>query len=320
MSEIARLYRYKGLLSRGRVMSAAALQAELEISTATFKRDLAKLRDQLHAPIVFDRDRGGYRMEHGEGAAELPGLWFSHDELLALLTIQQMLSKLEPTILASTLRPIQDRLSDLMRQHGLENRDLSQRIILLSTRKRTLAPHAFETLAAATMTRKRIRLTHLNRQSGTTLEREVSPQRLVYYDDNWYLDAWCHLREGLRSFSVDAIDQLAVVDANATEVSPEVIDAQMGAGYGIFSGAHTIWATLKFSPKRSQWVSREIWHPQQQSTTEADGSFILSVPYSDDRELVGDILWFGPDVEVLAPPELKAKVQKTLLAAIGGYI
>jgi predicted DNA-binding transcriptional regulator YafY len=62
---------------------------------------------------------------------------------------------------------------------------------------------------------------------------------------------------------------------------------------------------LKFAPKRSQWVSREVWHPEQQSTTEADGSFVLSIPYSDDRELVGDILRFGPDVEVLSPPSLK---------------
>jgi predicted DNA-binding transcriptional regulator YafY len=60
MSEIARLYRYKGLLSRRSAMSAAAIQAELEILPANFKRDIAKLRDQLHVPIVFDRDLGGY--------------------------------------------------------------------------------------------------------------------------------------------------------------------------------------------------------------------------------------------------------------------
>jgi predicted DNA-binding transcriptional regulator YafY len=320
MSEIARLYKYKGLLARGRVMSASALQAELEISSATLKRDLAKLRDQLHVPIVFDRDRGGYRMEQDAEKAELPGLWFSHDELLALLTIQQLLSKLEPTVLASTLRPIQGRFNELMRLHGLEAQDVTQRLVLLNTRKRMLPPKAFETVASATMNRKRLRITHLNRQTSTTLEREVSPQRLVYYDDNWYLDAWCHLREGLRCFSVDAIAGSTVLDHEAKEVAFAVIEAQMGAGYGIFSGAHTTWVTLKFSPKRAQWVSREIWHPDQRSTTEADGSFILSVPFSDDRELVGDILWFGPDVEVLSPPELKAKVQRQLLAAIAGYV
>ena len=320
MSEIARLYRYKGLLSRRGAISASAIQAELEISPATFKRDIAKLRDQLHVPIIFDRDLGGYRMEQGHTDSELPGLWFSHDELLALLTIQQLLSQLEPTVLAVTLKPLKERLSELMDKHGLEHQDVAKRILILNTHKRMLAPRMFEVLAAATMARQRIKISHLNRQTSQIAEREVSPQRLVHYNDNWYLDAWCHLRNDLRSFSVDAIEKLVVMETPATEVPQEKIDAEMSAGYGIFSGASTQWAKLKFSPKRSQWVSREVWHPDQESMTEADGSFVLAIPYSDDRELVGDILRFGPDVEVLAPQVLKSKVQNTLLAAIGRYV
>ena len=320
MSEIARLYRYRSLLSRSGAISAADLQAELEISAATFKRDIAKLRDQLHVPIVFDRDRGGYCLEGDSTGDELPGLWFSYDELLALLTIQQLLSQIEPTVLAATLRPLKARLSELMGHHGLEQHDIAGRILMLNAKKRILPPRAFEVLAAATVSRKRIAMTHLNWQSGTRLQREVSPQRLVYYQENWYLDAWCHLRESLRSFSLDAIEDLTVMKEPALEVSQEEIDATMSVGYGIFSGAQTLWAKLKFSPLRSQWVSREIWHPQQRSTTESDGSFVLSIPYSDDRELVGEILRFGPDVEVLGPHELKAKVQKNLLAAISRYM
>jgi predicted DNA-binding transcriptional regulator YafY len=143
---------------------------------------------------------------------------------------------------------------------------------------------------------------------------------LVYDQENWYVDAWCHLRERLRSFSFDAIEDLAVMKEAALEEPQEEIDATMSIGYGIFSEAQTLWAKLKFSPLRSHWVSREIWHPQQRSTTESDGSFVLSIPYSDDRELVGEMLRFGPDVEVLGPQELKAEVQKNLLAAISRYM
>ena len=67
MSEVARLYRYRSLLVNLRVVSAARMIQELEISPATFKRDLAKLRDQLHVPIVFDRELGGYLRRHAQG-------------------------------------------------------------------------------------------------------------------------------------------------------------------------------------------------------------------------------------------------------------
>ncbi len=320
MSEVARLYKYKGLLSGRGVMSAASIQAELEISAATFKRDIAKLRDQLHVPIVFDRDLGGYRIEQGHTDNELPGLWFSHDELVALLTIQQLISQLEPTLLAATLKPIQGRLTQLMSEHGLGAQDVAKRILMLPAKKRAMPPKLFQAVATATMTGKRITISHHNRHTATSSAREVSPVRLVHYRDNWYLDAWCHLRDDLRSFAVDAIEGLDVLDTAAKEVAKEDLDLRMGAGYGIFTGEQRAWATLKFSPQRSQWVAREVWHPDQQSRTDADGSFVLSIPYSDDRELVGDILRFGPEVEVLAPQSLRTKVQNTLLATVGRYI
>jgi predicted DNA-binding transcriptional regulator YafY len=55
-------------------------------------------------------------------------------------------------------------------------------------------------------------------------------------------------------------------------------------------------------------VKAEEWHPEQKATLHKDGSYTLEVPYSDDRELLGDILLFGPDVEVVGPKALRDKV------------
>ena len=77
---------------------------------------------------------------------------------------------------------------------------------------------------------------------------------------------------------------------------------------------------LKFTKERARWVERETWHPLQESHTEPDGSYVLSVPYSDDREILGDIMRFGADVQVLEPKELRSKVQKGFLAAAAKYV
>ena len=91
-------------------------------------------------------------------------------------------------------------------------------------------------------------------------------------------------------------------------------------GYGIFAGKPKAWAQLRFTPERARWVAGEQWHPQQESRTLDDGSYELSVPYSDDRELVGDILRYGPDVQVLGPKILRQRIQQRLLAAVGKYV
>jgi predicted DNA-binding transcriptional regulator YafY len=320
MSEVVRLYQYKGLLSGRRAMSAEDIMAKLEISRATLKRDLAKLRDQLHVPIEFDRDRGGYYLAGGHTDSELPGMWFSQQEILALVTMQHLLSQLEPGLLGPKLKPLQERLGQLMEKHGLNSQDVAKRVRIVHAGKRLVAPQSFEAVATATMARKRLKIQHFNRQSGKTLEREISPQRLVHYRDNWYVDAWCHLRDDLRSFSVDAISGIEVMESKAKEVAVKTVDEALAAGYGIFGGTPKAWAVLKFTPERARWVKGESWHPMQESHEETDGSYVLSVPYSDDREITGDIMRFGGDVQVLAPPELRSKVQKALLDAVGRYV
>ena len=320
MSEVVRLYRYKSLLSASRAVSAKSLMAALEISPATLKRDIAKLRDQLHVPIEFNRELGGYQMEPGHADTELPGLWFSQEEILALVTIQQLLEQLEPGLLGAKLKPLKERLSELMDKNGLTSQDVAKRIRIVNAGKRIVIAKSFEAVAAATLARKRLNIFHFSRQNGKTTEREVSPQRLVHYRDNWYLDAWCHLRDDIRSFSIDAITRLEVLETAAKEVAAKRIDEAVGAGYGIFGGAPKAWATLKFTPERARWVAGESWHPMQESSFDADGSYLLSFPYADDRELIGDIMRFGSDVQVMAPAALRTKVQKGFLEAAAKYV
>ena len=316
MSEIARLYKYRELLGSRRAMSASELIAKQEISAATFKRDMAKLRDQFGLPIVFDRELRGYRLEKTDDRAELPGLWFSADEMLALLGMQQMLTELAPGWLGSKLKPLEARLRALLARHGVQAEQLPQRIRISQARKRRMPPTNFEVIAAATLARKQLHIGHRNRESGELIARTVSPQHVVHYRDNWYLQAWCHLRKALRSFALDAIESCELTDSPAQEVDSETLHRELQGSYGIFGGQPTAWASLRFAADVAPLVAREQWHPDQKGHMEPDGSYVLQVPYSDERELVRDVLRYGDEVEVLGPESLRLAVSKTLRAAL----
>ena len=312
MSEIDRLYSYRTLLTGRRAVPRDEILNKLEISQATFKRDLAKLRDRLNIPVVFDRDLGGYRLDNTDTRQELPGLWFSQDEVLALLTIQNMLEQLEPGLLGPKLKPLQKRLDDMLTGQGMNSETFSQRVRLVHAGKRRLKLKCFELVAKATLERKQIMIQHFNRQTGKTVERIISPQKLVHYRDNWYVDAWCHLRKEVRSFAVDAITEGEQLDVDAKELDADQLRASMQSGYGIFGGAVKGWAKLKFTPERARWVKHEEWHPDQKGHEELDGSYVLEIPYSDERELVGDILRHGSDVEVLTPTSVRTITAKII--------
>lgn len=147
----------------------------------------------------------------------------------------------------------------------------------------------------------------------------MSPQRLVRYKENWYLDAWCHQRNAVRTFSVDALRSVAVLESLAIEVPESELQAILASGYGIYAGKSVTWAVLRFSVFQARWTSSEVWHAQQRSHWDADGRYVLEIPYSSPGELVMDVLKYGADVEVLSPPELRAEVATRLREAVAVY-
>lgn len=299
---IDRLLEEHGLVTRQRFLDA------LNVSPATFKRDLEYMRDRLHAPIAWNADRQGYEFTVPDGVSppyQLPGLWFNQSEIFALLTMQQLLAGLDPGLLASHVAPLRSRLESLLEKGNVDAAEVNKRIRILAQAARPAKSAVFEVIAHGVLRRTRLQFRYQARSTGETTQREVSPQRLVHYRDNWYLDAWCHTRDDLRTFSVDAISAAAPLDARAKSIDDATLDRRLGSGYGIFSGEKVEWASLRFTPQRARWVAQERWHPEQRGRLEPDGAYVLEVPYADPRELMMDILKFGADVDVLGPPSLR---------------
>ena len=280
------------------------------------------VRDRLNAPIEWDRERRGYRFAGDAadvGRYQLPGLWFNPSEIRALLTMQHLLADLQPGLLEPHVKPLLARLRALLGSGEHSADEIERRIRILHLGARAVQMPHFEQVASAVLDRKRLDIVYRSRGSDQTTSREISPQRLVHYRENWYVDAWCHLRNDVRSFAVDAIRRARPVDKAAKTVPDGELDEILASGYGIFSGRASAWATLRFSAERARWVGAEQWHPQQKGRFEPDGSYVLELPYADPRELVMDILRHGPEVEVLEPAELRREVKRQLEAAAVRY-
>ena len=260
LSKLDELYRLHRLLEGQRTgLSRAVLIGEHGFARSTLARYIAELRDKLGAPLIHDPERGGYRYDTADGSHPLPGLWFSANELLALVTLKHLLANLEPGLLDDHLRPLQARIDRLLESNHLGTGEAAQRIRILSMAARRKNPRHFQAAAHAVLQRHRLRIGYFNR------ERELA------------------------------------------------------ASYGIFAGRPVATAVLRFMPKRARWVAEETWHPQQQGRWLGDGRYELRVPYSDDRELLMDILKYGPDVEVVSPQNLRAAVKSQIEAAVGQY-
>jgi len=115
------------------------------------------------------------------------------------------------------------------------------------------------------------------------------------------------------------VEHVHALDTSAKELSDKELDDYYADAYGIFSGKAKHTARLKFTPKAARWVAYEQWHPRQNGQYEIDGGYVLEIPYSDPRELIMDILKYGPDVEVIAPEALRKQIAVQLQQARERY-
>ncbi len=320
MDRTERFYKIELLIRNRGGVNFKTLLGELEVSPATLKRDLQYLRERMDAPIVYDRDGDAYRFAavaaSRPASHELPGVWFSEQEIHALLTMHHLIAGLDADgVLSRHLQPMQDKLNGMLGANAQESRQMMKRVRILSAAARPVPSRHFELVGGALQRRQRLRLRYQTRSTGTRSEREVSPLRLVHYRSTWYLDAWCHRADALRRFALDAIEHAELLEQRAKEVAMKTVEAELDGGYGIFSGKAAHWATLLFDAGAAQWVANETWHPEQQGRWRGDGRYELHLPCADGTELVMDVLRYAGQVEVLADAPLRDAFRARLTGA-----
>jgi predicted DNA-binding transcriptional regulator YafY len=175
MAQMDRIYRIDHLIRERKVVPFEELRRDLEVSRATLKRDIMFMRDRFNAPIVYDRDRGGYCLGPAGygGQYALPGLWFNDREVLALLTMHRMLVDLDTGgILGPHIQPLVERLKSLMDTASHSADEIMKRVRLIPAHNRPVAPSCFEVVGSALVSRKRLEIAYYTRSRNARSVRE----------------------------------------------------------------------------------------------------------------------------------------------------
>lgn len=317
-----KFHRYNDLLrilkSRRLPIKLADLAEKMECDKATVKRIVSEMRDFLDAPILSNRT--GYQLDASRSDSfELPGVWFSSGELVALLTMQQVLSGVREGVLADEFNELRQRIDKLLANRKIGSAHLAKKVRALMHGIRGKNVRSFPIVADALAREQQLQFTYHRRDNNQSEQRHVSPQQLLYYRGNLYLQAWCHQRKELRSFALERMHDCALINEPIRAVDTAVIEKAIGAGYGIFSGPAENTAVLRFKVPAAHWIEDEIWHEQQQQHWLTDGRLELRVPYGNPTELLMDILRHGADVEVVSPASLRKAVTQKLQQALTQY-
>ncbi|HET9649009.1 MAG TPA: WYL domain-containing protein [Microlunatus sp.] len=143
---------------------------------------------------------------------------------------------------------------------------------------------------------RRLDLTYDVASRAETTRRQVDPLRLFVLEGASYLDAWCYLAGGLRTFRLDRMAAVEVTEIDAEPHPDVVLEDLSGGWYASLAGAPLV--TLELQPW-ANWVAE--YYPTESATVRPDGKVIVALRVSDPAWLTGLLLRLGGGARVVAP-------------------
>jgi predicted DNA-binding transcriptional regulator YafY len=276
-----------------------SLKDELEVSERTAYRYLRTLQTALF-PINYDRNKGSYVFDEGYSLSK-PNLTL--EEALALNLAKKTLGNLG-TGMEKSIASIEEKLS-------LKKQDLPKHIVL---KAKGLPPDVEKHLSIihrAINNYQRVELIYKSLHADEVTVRKVDPYYLYFADDFWHLKGYCHLRQGFRTFALDRIQSLNVLNEHfiPENISPE---EEVSGAFGVMVDQEPVEVVLRFDKEIKPYILRTKWHESQKEKEPKDGRIEVKFNVNGLDEIRQWIYKWLPYVEVISPKSLRKIVKKEL--------
>ena len=297
-------------------VKAAEFAEEFGVSERTIHRYMGML-DELGIPIYSERGPyGGFSLVRGY---KLPPLIFTAEEATVLYLganlIKEVWGKSYRDAASSATAKLDNVLPDeLLRQVSRAQ----EALVVTGLHRFDYSPweHFLDELRRCIEDRRGVHLVYYALSRQETAEREVDPYALVHQWGVWYLVGHCHLRGEMRTFRVDRIQALRVLETNFVKPADFSVREYMARAFEPPEPVYEI--EVRFDPPVAPSVREE--HADWRHLTEnADGSVTVAFVSSELDWPASFVLRYGEAATVIRPPELVDKVKAKIEAIAARY-
>lgn len=309
------MLRIHQVVDAGSFPNATFLARELEVSTKSIQRDLEFMRDRLNLPLAYNGSRFGYY--YTEEVSSFPTLHITEGELAALVIAEKALQQYRGTQfekpLLSAIRKIEQSLPNTI---SLNLADLEQTISFRTRVEPILNLQVFDALAKATAQRRQLKLSYRKPGRREPETRLVDPYHLANINGEWYLFAFDHARQDIRTFVPARVRTMKPTGRTFPRPDKFSLEKRLRDSFGVHSGEGEYLVVLRFAPRVADYVREKKWHPSQQLRELKHGGIELTLKLSSLIEIQRWVLSWGGDAAVVKPQELAASVRQAAEAIL----
>ena len=279
-----------------------------DVSEKTIYRDIKFMKEAKGAPIEFDPDGNGYY--YTEPNFKFEALSMSEGELFAFYVAETAMKAYAGTPLADYLSGAFARLAKMLPDKvSVQTRDLAARVSFRKPPVEPVEKQVWDTLDKCLKDEDTVRIDY-HAVGKNSQKREIDPYHLFSWQGEWYVVAFCHLREKMRTFKVTRIVGAERTGEGFLIPDNFSINRYLEDSFRIGRGERKHNVKVRFKNKVAPWIREKLWHPKQKLKEEKNGDVTLEFPGSYLDEVFGWVMSWGAAAKVLEPRELRDRVRK----------
>jgi len=282
------------------------LAEELKITERQLYRDINDLI-AAELPIMYDRSKGAYCFEE---TFSLKKISIKTDELQSLLMARELFSK--------TGGGFKEGIESVYRKILAAQGELPVRIQLEPAIDFSKVEPQYQAIKQAIDDDLRIEVDHQG-SDAKHLKRDIDPYRLFYSNGFWYLLGWCYLRQDIRTFALDKIRKVKILEKHNLTKAGFDFDEYIAMCWRNYYLEDPQEVRIRFSPVAAKEIHRKQWHPTQKIKDMKNGSLEMTVMISGQDEIMRWVLSWERDAQVLQPKMLKNKIKEEIAQMAMAY-
>jgi predicted DNA-binding transcriptional regulator YafY len=320
--QLARQWRIiQTLISARHGKSVSVLAKDLSCHIRTIYRDLEALQ-AAGFPVYTDRVGGKNLWVLLDNAKHSLPIPFSLPELMALYFSRGMMGVLKDTVFYDSLVSLFDKIKATLPGECIEYLERIENS--LEVRSKPYKQYSqlrfiIEKVSEAATQKKYIDIDYYTMSRNKKTRRKVAPYKIWFFDGTFYLIGNCGLREDIRIFAMDRIQNFELTNETFEMPQDFNVDDFMKSSFGIFHGER-VRVRIWFAADIAAYIRERTWHATQDIETLQDGSIIFKAEVAGIAEIKFWILKWGAKAKVLKPESLRVEIREEAEAMLGNYV
>lgn len=299
--KIIRLLEIYTLIAQDRKPTIHDLTNKYDVCERTIHRYL-RIINSID-PIERDQKSGGYKFIKGN---RIKKLVLSDDQLAFLIAIGEMSRHLG--------EPFQKNFKEVINNinKSVKNTDLSSPVSFAFKIPDVIRSDKFnkyyESIVNCIREQRSIGIAYHSMHSQQITDRRIDPYGLILYEGAWLINGYCHLRQEVRNFAIDRINELKETPFYFKKKEGYNLEEECRHSWGIYKG-DDVEITLRFSKDVAAYITRrDRWHPTEQRTVLPSDEVELKLTVAGIDEIRRWIYSWLPNVEVISPGWFRKQV------------